>query len=239
MKDRRAGIAVAIAVLAASVVAVGAAASVGTEVSGDAATGVAVADRPAPIEDGVAVGHLQSSGPCHPRCEWDIEDIFFETPSNGTTIVVERATFDAPGFVVLTNESGDVIGVSGLQDIGDSRLLPIDLYRPLQHSQDITGTVWYDDGDGEFERGQDTRSNVTSTESIGIVDLNHNRRVSTSGYPATPAHEDVSGDGAVTVADVRVLFGNLETASHYPDRYDFDGDGEVTVADVVALFEAL
>lgn len=236
MIERSAGGAVLVVLLVAAPAGVAASASVAVDSPGNAIDGVPAADRPVPI--GGVGHHPRSSGQCPPRCEWET-DVFFETPSNGTTVVIERATFDAPGFVVLTNESGGVIGVSGLQDVGDSRHLPIDLYRPLRHSQDITGTVWYDDGDGEFARDQDNRSNVSSTVYLKVVDLNHNGEVSTTGYPPTPEYEDVTGDGAVTTADVEALFSHLSTASHYPDRFDFDGDASMTTADVLALFNLL
>lgn len=52
-------------------------------------------------------------------------------------------------------------------------------------------------------------------------------------------YEDVNADGEVDIADVQLLFGNLDApmVEAHPDAFDFDGDGDVDVNDVIVLFE--
>lgn len=96
------------------------------------------------------------------------------------------------------------------------------------------GTYVYTvDSSDDVDMGHFTVGNAT-----GGIDLTGNGRVSGS-VDDDPVHEDVTGDGKFTIADVRALFSHLTAAKEHPDRYDVTGDGKVTIADVIGLFEKL
>jgi hypothetical protein len=129
--------------------------------------------------------------------------------------------------------------------------------RALASSQNITNVTAHVDG-------EPIRYGLTESRGSGWVafriDHFSTRTVSftsgetTAGSPSLPAlpgqatppantdgdatFEDVDGDGAVTVDDVRV-FANATTSNtvqNNVDAFDFDGDGSVTESDVDALY---
>lgn len=164
---------------------------------------------------------------------------FNDQQTDGSSVTIRRVVLADAGFVVVRDSAGNVVGQSTLLSAGTTENLTI--ATDLESDQQLTAELYLDDGDGSFDADDDLRDSSKAQITIGTsgVDLNGNGQVSTTGDASTPEHEDVDGDGSVTVGDVSTLFNNLDAAGDHPDLFDFTGDGSVTVADVQALFNSL
>ena len=80
---------------------------------------------------------------------------------------------------------------------------------------------------------------VESDATTGVAVVGDARTTDGSGaFAGDGRHQDVNGDGSVTLADVTAAFDNYDSAAvqDNPELFDFNGDGAVTLADVTTLF---
>jgi hypothetical protein len=111
-------------------------------------------------------------------------------------------------------------------------------------------TVTFEDIDtADLETGEHTHGVVTEDDSATASLTVNNASLSPVGdfgdAPTDPdgdgTFEDVNGDGAVDLVDVRVLFANRDdpTIQNNPKAFDFNSDGTFDVVDVQAQFDVL
>ena len=79
----------------------------------------------------------------------------------GTLVLIERAVFAEPGFVVLRDElfgePGVIVGMSGLLPAGETRGVVIESLRATPGESTFFATLYVDDGDGRFKQLEDSQ----------------------------------------------------------------------------------
>lgn len=97
---------------------------------------------------------------------------FDEQESNGERVVVQSLQTQHDGFVVITNEEGDIVGTTSV-DAGTHDDLTVNLTETLGENQKLTATVYEDvDEDGEYdENDHSVTVDGDVVSDVGCIDI--------------------------------------------------------------------
>tara|TARA_B100000745_G_scaffold300564_1_gene255321 strand:- start:7977 stop:8738 length:762 start_codon:yes stop_codon:yes gene_type:complete len=142
----------------------------------------------------------------------DQDDFVVTAETDGSAVLVESVTLDAPGFVVIreviNDRPGQIVEVSDLLPAGRNTNVTIGLGAPSGiEGIDIGGgfplftslaaVVYYDDGDGGFNSLTDTVAYVNGN--VLAEDLGTGERAQESAVVPNVQAESLEGEVAVTV----------------------------------------
>ena len=113
-------------------------------------------------------------------------DVSVDDQTGAASVVVDSATLPEGGFVVVSNASGGVVGVSDYLDAGTYENVTLEVSPELARSQVVIAQVYANDGSEAFNASADTAYTNDNGQPIGDTAYVTVESTETATATATP-----------------------------------------------------
>jgi hypothetical protein len=156
------------------------------------------------------------------------------------SINAEAAVPDSLTSATATTEQATIVYAGGNTSTNESAVATVSVSAQSPGSTDLNlTTVVVGTTKGSSYRISDTtNATLTVSKPSGVTVLNATSSDGNGKFANDGLHQDVNGDGTVTVSDVTAIFRHADEPimQDRADIFDYNGDGDLTFADVTYLF---
>lgn len=141
------------------------------------------------------IGRVSTPTPT-PIAQATRDEVAVSTHTPAKTAVIDKATLQKNGFVVIHEEqegvAGGIIGASSLLSTGTHENITVDLVRKSLENEKLFAIVYYDNGDGVFDASGSSPDKPAMGENDSAVLAKIDVSSETSGFqiPATGLGDD-------------------------------------------------